>query len=67
MNEQTPQVSKTTGGNRDNYVFTFNTKSVKQVMSGNMKVDIDNIDYHHVDGFNLKMDAGNVPALNQQS
>lgn len=66
VNGQTPQISKSTSGNRDNYVFTFNTKSVKQVMSGNMKVDINNINYHHVYGFNLRMDAGNVPALNSQ-
>ena len=57
VNGQTPQISKSTSGNRDNYVFTFNTKSVKQVMSGNMKVDINNINYHHVYGFNLRMDA----------
>lgn len=67
VNGQTPQITKSTSGNKDNYVFTFNTKSVKQVMSGNMKVDIDNINYHHKYGFNLKMDAGNVPALKQQS
>jgi len=66
VNGQTPQISKSTSGNRDNYVFTFNTKSVKKVMSGKMKVDINNINYHHVYGFNLRMDAGNVPALNSQ-
>lgn len=66
VNGQAPQVSKSTSGNRDNYVVTFTTKSVKQVMSGNMKVDIDNINYHHVYGFNLRMDAGNVPALTSQ-
>lgn len=66
VNGQAPQISKSTSGNRDNYVATFTTKSVKQVMSGNMKVDINNINYHHVYGFNLRIDAANVPALNSQ-
>lgn len=63
VNGQTPQVSKSTSGNEDYYTFTFATQSVKKTMSGNMKVDIDSMDYHHTYGFNLILSADIVPDL----
>ncbi|MDC7952904.1 NEAT domain-containing protein [Liquorilactobacillus mali] len=67
INGQGPQVSKSTSGNADYYTFSFTTKSVKQSMSGNMKVDIDSMDYHHTYGFTLLMNGGSVPELTSSS
>ena len=67
INGQGPQVSKSTSGNEDYYTFSFTTKSVKQSISGNMKVDIDSMDYHHTYGFNLLMNSGSVPELSSSS
>ncbi|MFT8824653.1 MAG: NEAT domain-containing protein [Liquorilactobacillus mali] len=67
INGQGPQVSKSTSGNEDYYTFSFTTKSVKQSMSGNMKVDIDSMDYHHTYGFTLLMNGGSVPELTSSS
>ncbi len=67
INGQGPQVSKSTSGNADYYTFSFTTKSVKQSMTGNMKVDIDSMDYHHTYGFTLLLDAASIPALASSS
>lgn len=63
VNGQAPQISKTTSGNEDYYTFSFTTQSVKKTMSGNMKVDIDSMNYHHTYGFNIALNADSVPDL----
>ncbi|MFT8393162.1 MAG: NEAT domain-containing protein [Liquorilactobacillus ghanensis] len=63
VNGQTPQVQKQTSGDNDYYTFTFNTATVRKSLSGNMKVDINNINYHHYYGFNIALDASQVPEL----
>lgn len=65
VNGQTPQIQKQTSGDSDYYIFTFNTATVRKTLSGNMKVDIDNINYHHYYGFDIALDAGQVPDLTQ--
>lgn len=62
---QTPNVSKSTNGDTDFYTFSFLTKDLSNKINGNMKVDVDMINYHHNYGFNLKVDTTNLPDLNK--
>lgn len=63
VNGQQPTVTKSTQGDTDYYTFRFTSVSVTQTLSGNMKVDIDSINYHHTYGFDLKFDASQLPSL----
>ncbi|HEY4400172.1 MAG TPA: NEAT domain-containing protein [Lactobacillaceae bacterium] len=67
VNGQQPTVTKSTQGDTDYYTFRFTSASVTQTLSGNMKVDIDSINYHHTYGFDLKFDASQLPSLTASS